>query len=264
MTITKSGDIHCIFELKNCEFFASFYNQIMPPSNLDISITLASNDVIIHRADGVDSGLLTLTNLWLCYDKLTLNPSDNEKFIKMLKTPTTVNYLKELIYINAGLKHKQYSYPIVNNILKPRHLIIFFSWTENSNDQTKNSFENNTSDMGIVSANIRLNNYTYLPSDTYDCVNKPEVVYRALLQYMNQKNPTPFYIDYDLFKTRFMYLYFDIYSNISDVLKEGNNKIEFNYMLNNTVTKEYSIYALLLAENTFKLSLINNRTEIIK
>ena len=265
MTITKKGDIHCIFELRNCEFFSSFYNQIMPPSNLDLSIKLSSNDVTIHRDSTVtDPGILKLKNLWLYYDKLTLNPSDNEKFIKMLKTPTKVNYLKEMIYINPGLKHKQYSYPIVNNILKPRHLIIFFSWTENSNDQTKNSFEKNTSDMGIVSANIRLNNYTYLPSDTYDCVNKPEVVYRSLLQYMNQKTPTPVYIDYDLFKTSFMYLYFDIYSNISDVLKEGNNKIEFNYMLNNTPAKEYSIYALLLSENTFKLSVINNRTEIIK
>ena len=263
MAITKNGDIHCIFELKNCEFFSSFYNQIMPPSNLDITITLASNDTILHRS-GTDAGVLKLKNLWLCYEKLTLNPSDNEKFIKLLKTPTEVTYLKEMISINPGLKHKQFSYPIVNNILKPRHLIIFFSWTENSNDQTKNSFENNTSDMKIVSANIRLNNYTYLPSDTYDCVNKPEVVYRSLLQYMNQKTPTPVYIDYDLFKTCFMYLYFDIYSYISDVLKEGNNKIEFNYMLESAVSKEYSIYALLLSENTFKLSVINNRTEIIK
>ena len=263
MAITKNGDIHFIFELRNCEFFSSFYNQIMPPSNLDITITLSSNETILHR-DAADAGILKLKNLWLCYDKLTLNPSDNEKFIKMLKTPTEVTYLKEMIYINPGLKHKQYSYPIVNNILKPRHLIIFFSWTENANNQTKNSFENNTSDMSIVSANIRLNNYTYLPSDTYDCINKTQVVYRSLLQYMNQKTPTPVYIDYDLFKTCFMYLYFDIYSNITDVLKEGNNKIEFNYMLANTPPKEYSIFALLLSENTFKLSVINNRTEIIK
>ena len=58
----------------------------------------------------------------------------------MLKTPTTVTYLKEIIYINPGLKQKQYSYPIVNNILIPRHLIIFFTHTENINDQTKKFF----------------------------------------------------------------------------------------------------------------------------
>ena len=108
--------------------------------------------------------------------------------------------------------------------------------------------------MGIVSANIILNNNTYLPSDVYDSVNKPEVVYRNLLQYMNQTTPTPVFVDFDLFKSTFMYLYFDIYCNISDVLKESNNKIEFQYMLNNTPAKEYSIYALLLAESTFKSS----------
>ena len=125
-------------ELKNCEFFASFYDQIMPPSNLDFRLTIGSDDVIIHRADGTaDAAVVTIKNLRLCYDKLTLNASDNETFIKMLKTHTTVTYLKEMIYINPGLKHKQYSYPIVNNVLKPRHLIIFFTYTENINDQTK-------------------------------------------------------------------------------------------------------------------------------
>ena len=139
MTITKNGEIHCIVELKNCEFFASFYNQIMPPSNLDIRVTVVSDDVIIHRDSGTaDVAVVTIRNLWLCYDNLTLNPSDNKTFVEMLKKPTTANYLKEMMYINPGLKHKQYSYPIVNNILKPRHLIIFFSWTENTNDHTKN------------------------------------------------------------------------------------------------------------------------------
>ena len=136
VTITKNFDIHCLVELRNCEFFASFYDQVMPPSNIDISLTVASDDVLIHRT-AADAAVVIIKNVWLCYDKLTLNPSDNEKFVKMLKTPTTVNYLKELIMINPGLNHKQYSYVIRNNILKPRHLIILFSYTENSSDQTR-------------------------------------------------------------------------------------------------------------------------------
>ena len=81
---------------------------------------------------------------------------------------------------------------------------------------------------------------------------------------MNQLSPTPVFVNYDLFKTTFMYLYFDIYSNISDILKESNNKIEFRYSLNATSSKDYSIYALLLSKSTFKLCVMNNRTEIIK
>ena len=97
--------------------------------------------------------------------------------------------------INSGLRRKQYLYVIVNNILKPRHLIIFFSYTENSSDQTINSFENNTTDVKIESANIRLNNNIYIPGDSYDCVNKPQVVYRQLLKYMNQLTPTGVFVN---------------------------------------------------------------------
>ena len=61
-----------------------------------------------------------------------------------------------------------------------------------------------------------------------------------------------------------MYLYFDIYSNISDISKESNNKIEFRYSLSAAPSKDYTIYAPLLSENTFILSVIKNRTEIIK
>ena len=119
--------------------------------------------------------------------------------------------------------------------------------------------------MKIESATIRLNNNVYLPGDSYDCVNKPEVVYRGLAKYMNQlSNGSAVFVNYDLFKTTFMYLYFDIYTSMSDILKESNYKSESRYTLSDTPTKPYTIYAFLLSENTFKLSVINNRTEIIK
>ena len=44
----------------------------MPPNNLDFRLTVPSDDVIIHRADGTDVAVVTIKNLWLCYDKLTL------------------------------------------------------------------------------------------------------------------------------------------------------------------------------------------------
>ena len=94
--------------------------------------------MVIHRGVGVTLGMVDVKNIWLCYDKLILNPADTEEFLKMLKTPTPVNYLKEMIYINPGLMHKQYSYVILNNILKPRHLFIFLSYTENNGNQLKN------------------------------------------------------------------------------------------------------------------------------
>ena len=61
-----------------------------------------------------------------------------------------------------------------------------------------------------------------------------------------------------------MILNFDIFSNISDILKQSNNIIECRYSLNDTPNKAYTIYSLLLCEQTFKLSVINDRTQIIR
>ena len=183
----------------------------MPPSNLDIELKIAIDDMNIHRAAGVDNAPVEVKNIWLCYDKLILNPMDTEKSSKMLKTPTTVNYLTEMIFINPGLMHKQCSYVIVNNVLKPRHLFIFFSYTENNGDQLQNSFGSNTSDLKITNANLRLNDNTYFPGDGYDCANKPMIPFLSLLKYMNEQNTREgVFINYDLFKTSFMYLYFNI------------------------------------------------------
>ena len=62
VTITKNGDIECIVDLRNCEFFASFYDQIMPSSKLDIFLTITSDDVIIHRA-ATDAAVVAIKNV---------------------------------------------------------------------------------------------------------------------------------------------------------------------------------------------------------
>ena len=79
MSISKNDDIHCIIELRNSEFFASFYNQIMPPSNLGIELKIGNDDMLIHRAVGVDIASVEVKDIWLCYDKSILNPTDKEK-----------------------------------------------------------------------------------------------------------------------------------------------------------------------------------------
>ena len=53
MIMTKAGEIHCVIELKNCEFFASLNDQILPLSNSDIKLTVESDDVLLYRKIGL-------------------------------------------------------------------------------------------------------------------------------------------------------------------------------------------------------------------
>ena len=49
MIMTKAGKIHCTIEVKNCEFSASLYDQVLPPSNLDIKLTIDSDTILLHK-----------------------------------------------------------------------------------------------------------------------------------------------------------------------------------------------------------------------
>ena len=56
-----------------------------------------------------------------------------------------------------------------------------------------------------------------------------------------------------------MILYFYIFNDLSDPLKNTYSELEFKYILNEDPAKEYTVYSVLLYEDNFKLSLINGK-----
>ena len=94
-----------------------------------------------------------------------------------------------------------------------------------------------------------INDNRYVPITPFNCVSRDLDAYNALLKYMNDKNKREsVFIDYELFKTKYMILYFDIVNNLTDVLKDTYCKLEFRYILN---------------EDNFKGSLINGKSELL-
>ena len=85
--------------------------------------------------------------------------------------------------------------------------------------------------MTIVSANMVINNNRYIPITPYTFTSQNTDAYKSLLKYMNNhNNHESVCIDYDIFKSNYMILYFDIYNNLPDVLKDLYCKIEFRYI----------------------------------
>ena len=61
-----------------------------------------------------------------------------------------------------------------------------------------------------------------------------------------------------------MILYFDLENNLTDVLHDSYCKIQFKYISKEDAVNEYTVYSLLLYEDSYKISLINGRSEIVK
>ena len=119
--------------------------------------------------------------------------------------------------------------------------------------------------MSIINATVVINDNVHVPITPYNCTTRSIQAYNELLKYMSDKNKREsVFIDYELFKSKYMILYFDLKNNITDTLRDSYCKIEFKYILKDPMASEYTVYSLMLHEDQYKISLINGKSEIIK
>ena len=137
MILTKSGDIHVIIELENIEFFASLKNILLPPTQVHITIDIGTDNILLHKAAAVDVAKITIKNIWLCYEKLTLSASNKLAYAKFLSEPQTFKFYQESIKAQTALKNYEKSIILYETASKPRDLFVSFSHTENKNSQNK-------------------------------------------------------------------------------------------------------------------------------
>ena len=110
-----------------------------------------------------------------------------------------------------------------------------------------------------------INDNRHVPITPFNCTTQPIIAYNELLKYMTNNNQRESsFIDFELFKNKYMILYFNIKDNITESLRDSFCKIQFKYILKDDPTNEYTIYSLLLYEDQYKISLINGKSEIIK
>ena len=119
--------------------------------------------------------------------------------------------------------------------------------------------------MNIINATVVINDNIHVPITPYNCSTRSIQAYNELLKYMTNKNKREStFIDYELFKTKYMILYYDLKNNIPDTIRDSYYKIEFRYILKDEMGSEYTVYSLMLHEDQYKISLINGKSEIIK
>ena len=264
MNLTRTN-IQVVVPLKSIEFFSSLENILLPPTKIEITIDIESDAILLYKNTGVDNGKVTINNIYLCYEKLTLNAANKLIYTKFLSTPQTIKFYRESIYTQTSLKNREKNVILYETASKPREMFIWFSDTINRSDQDHDSFKLNTSDLQIIIASVVINDNRHVPITPHNCVTHSINCYNELLKYLTNKNRREStFIDYELFKNKYMILYFDIKNNLIDVLRDSYCKIEFKYILKSGPVNKYSIYSLLLYEDSYNISLINGRSEIIK
>ena len=65
MIMTRSG-IQTILPLKAIEFFSSLQNVLLPPTKIEISIDIESDNILLYEDSAVTAGKVTIKNIYLC------------------------------------------------------------------------------------------------------------------------------------------------------------------------------------------------------
>ena len=262
--LTRNG-VQAIMPLKSIEFFSSLRNVLLPPTKLEITIDIESDDNLLYIEDGVGEGKITIKNIYLCYEKLTLSAAKKLMYTQYLSKQQIISFYRENIFKQTNLKNVENDIILYETAQKPRHLFIWFSDTLNRSNQIYDSFEINTYDLEIINAYIVINDNRHVPITPFNCTTHPIIAYNELLKYMTKNNQRESnFIDFELFKRKYMILYFNINDNITESLRDSFCKIQFKYILKSAPANEYTIYSLLLYEDQYKISLINGKSEIIK
>ena len=264
MNLTRNT-LNLIISLNSMEFFQSMRNILIPPSKIEISVDIESDSILLYKEDGVPDGKITIKDIFLCYEKLTLNAANKLLYTKFLSSPQTIKFYRESISAQTSLKNREKNIILYETCNKPRDLFIWIADTANRNSQNNDSFKIDAHDYKVINASVVINDNRHVPITPFNCVTRDIEAYNELLKYLTNKNRREStFIDYELFKTKYMILYFDLKNNLTDTLRDSYCKIEFKYILNEDPGSEYTVYSLLLYEDQYKISLINGKSEIIK
>ena len=210
VNLTKST-IDVIIPLNSMEYFQSMRDILVPPTKIEITVDIEQDDILIYRSGG-DDGKIIIKDIFLCYEKIRLSAANRLLYTKFLSNQQIIPFFKERITSHTTLKTRENSLILFETLSKPRDLFVWFTFTENrTGRQLNDSFQIDTDSMGIVNASVVINDNIFVPMSPYNCSKRSIQAYNELLKYMTDKNRREStFIDYALFKIKYMILYFDL------------------------------------------------------
>ena len=225
----------------------------------------------IFRANGVDPGKITLTNVsWFVPHVL---PSDNQK-LKLYKKIESkimfdVLFRKRQIDMNTVPQSTNFTWrlSVQSAPEKPRWIIIGFQTDKENNQETNPALFDN---VNVKDAHVNLNQRSYpevsynlsFPqqqfSRAYGDVADFRAKYYNLDEICSNCNISP--LDY---KTLFPLFVFDV-SKQSERLKSAITDIHIKVLFNENPPADTQIYALVISDRIFKFQSDGNRLSVIQ
>ena len=253
-----SAEVNCEIPLNRYSFFEELQDKLLPNVRIELQIEMENDKNLIWRTGAADAAgttyRLIVTRLQLYLPRMIFNSEGQKLYLEKYLKPHKWSYLTETTYNQDMRTQRTGNFRLTNDILKPRHVFIFFINNTNLDNQLSNPFLYNTFS---VSTNPRTLDQCYLevgngneyPHLKYEPTLDPSRVFRDVMKYVNANNDLQggTLLNISNFKNLYPLVYFDLTKQRTD-LKDGNTKLSFHYTLSGTTATDYTIYGIALSE----------------
>ena len=266
-TTINNKEVSCIIPLNRYSFFNSLQDKMLPPSQIQVSTTLTNDNVLIYKHSTAEAGRVVISKFVLWIPRMIFNTSGMSYVMNNYMKPTSWTYLREMVQSLNNIRHADNSFRISPSILNPKFVFVFFQRSNKMNNQDENpyifdTFKLNAADDNchLQSARLSVGNGIYYPEIEYSYDNIVRI-FKDVNNYtykQNDKN-TGSLLNLTNFKNLYGMLFFNIaYKNETDNITNDPKEIILNYKLSAASKADYTIYSIVLYEQTVKLDVLGN------
>ena len=143
---------------------------MLPPSQIQISVTLTDDNVLIYKTDANKNARVVISKLILWIPRMIFNSTGLSYVMSNYIKPTSWTYLREMVQTLNNIRHADNSFRISPSILNPKFVFVFFQRSNKMNNQDENpylfdTFKLNDADdeCHLQSARLTVGNGIYYP-----------------------------------------------------------------------------------------------------
>lgn len=262
------NEIKCKIPLNNYSFFRSLETNMLPPSQIQITLQLTNDNELIHRAAGVDNGRVIVTKLILWVPRLIFNAEGysliSEHYLKAKKW----NYLRERVTQSSNIEQSNIIFTITAGVMNPKHVFVYLQRANKSNSQEQNphlldTFKLNANNRNctLQSCRLEVGNGVFYPETEYSSITR---IYDDVIDYFHKQNDknTGSLLNISNFEGLFGFIHFNLEFKKEEIASDPKH-LTLDAKLNVPPAAAIRVYAIVMYEETVQLNTIGNEIVIV-
>ena len=266
--IQGGNEVNVKIPLSNFSFFQGLETNMLPPSQIQITLQLTDDDELIYRANAADPGRVIVTKLVLWVPRLIFNADGYSLISESYMKEKQWKYLREMVTQSLDMRQNDISFRITAGVTNPKHVFVYLQRSNKSNSQEHNphlldTFKVNAANYNCTLASCRLEvgNGVFYPETEYTSIPR---IYDDVINYFYKQNDktTGSLLNVQNFQSLFGIIHFNLGFKKEEIAVDPKH-LTLSGKLNIPPAADIRVYAIVMYEETVQLNAVGNELLIV-